>query len=265
MIRNYIKTTSKIKKEITFFLISDLHYFKPKDLKKCQFILEEIHKRKPAYLIIAGDLLDSSNIAHEHFFINFIKACALETTVLIGIGNHDITFIENKRTLYDRNKNFWKQLNKIKNVYVLDNKNFETDELCIFGITLPYSYYYEKLDVKDFLNQYLTDTNSQKLNMLLAHDPSITSKYDMTSYDIVLSGHTHNGTIPKILEKVAKNRGLISPAKKFFPEKIRGRFWIKNTDIIISGGITKLSKRSKLSFLDAFWAHELTIITLKPE
>ena len=128
MIRNYIKTTSKIKKEITFFLISDLHYFKPKDLKKCQFILEEIHKRKPAYLIIAGDLLDSSNIAHEHFFINFIKACALETTVLIGIGNHDITFIENKRTLYDRNKNFWKQLNKIKNVYVLDNKNFETDE-----------------------------------------------------------------------------------------------------------------------------------------
>ncbi len=263
MIRNYIKTTSKIKKEVTFFLISDLHYFKPKDLKKCQFILEEIHKRKPAYLMIAGDLLDSTKVVHQHFFIDFIRACALETTILIGIGNHDITFIEEKKILYDGNKNFWKQLNKIKNVYVLDNTSFETDELCIYGF--PYSYYYEKLDVKDFLNQYLIDTNPQKINILLAHDPTITSKYDMTSYDMVLSGHTHNGMIPKILEKMVKNRGFISPAKRLFPEKVRGRFQIKNTDIIISGGITKLSKRSKLGFLDIFWAHELTIITLKPE
>ena len=63
----------------------------------------------------------------------------------------------------------------------------------------------------------MIDTNPQKINILLAHDPTITSKYDMTSYDMVLSGHTHNGMIPKILEKMVKNRGFISHANRLFP------------------------------------------------
>ena len=265
MIRNYIKTTPKVKKEMTLFLISDLHYFKPKDLKKYQFILEELHKRKPDYLIIAGDLLDSSKVVEEKFFIDFIKACALETTILIGIGNHDITFIEGSKTLYDRNKELWKQLNQIKNVYVLDNTKYETEEFCVHGITLPYAYYYGNLDIKTFLNQYLKKENSQKLNILLVHDANSISSYNTDSYHMILSGHTHNGMVPKALEPIFNNHGLISPAKKWFPKNVRGRFEAKNTDIIISGGITKLSKRSHLNVLDRFWNHELTIITVKLE
>lgn len=265
MIRNYIKKNSKIKKEITFFLISDLHYFKPKDLKKYQFVLDKIHNKKPNYLIIAGDLLDSSKVIHEHFFVDFIKACALETTILIGIGNHDITYLKGRNTLYDRNKDFWRQLNKIENVFVLDNAKHETEEICIHGITLPYKYYYGNLDIKSFLNQYLNEKNSQKLNVLLIHDATSIFGYNAISYDMILSGHTHNGMIPKLLEPIAKNRGLISPTKRLFPKKVRGRFQIQNTEVIISGGITKLSKRSRLNVFDYFWKHELTIITLKPE
>lgn len=264
MIRNYIKKTSKIKKEVTCFLISDLHYFKPKDLKKYQFILEELHKIKPNYLIIAGDLLDSSKVIHETLFINFLKACSLETTILIGIGNHDITYLQGKETLYDRNKEFWKQLNKIKNVFVLDNAKYETEEICIHGITLPYNYYYGNLDINKFLNQYLEKLNSQKLNILLIHDAGSIFNYNIDSYDMILSGHTHNEMVPKLLEPIFKNRGLISPSKRLFPKKIRGRFPIGNAEAIISGGITKLSKRSQLNIFDYFWKHELTIITLKP-
>lgn len=264
MIRNYIKTSSKIKREITFFLISDLHYFKPKDMKKYQFILEEMSEKKPDYCIIAGDLLDSSKVIHENFLIDFIKACSLETTILIGIGNHDITYVHKNKVLYDRNKEFYRQLNKIENVFVLDNQKFETENLYIHGITLPYAYYYGDLDINQFLNQYIKKTTSKKLNILLLHDASSIYNFDIGAYDMVLSGHTHNGMIPKVLEKVVKNRGLISPAKKWFPKRVRGRLQIKNIDVIISGGITKLSKRSKFYFLDKFWNHEITIITVKP-
>lgn len=265
MIRNYRKTTSKVKKEMTFFLISDLHYFKPKDMKKYQFILEEINRKKPDYLFIAGDLLDSSNVIQKKFLIDFIKACALETTILIGIGNHDITYVHQKRILYDRNKEFWKQLNKIKNVYVLDNSKYQTEDICIHGITLPYHYYYGNLDIEKFLNQYLEQADTQKLNILLVHDASSVYDRKIDCYDMVLSGHTHNGMIPKLLERVTKNRGIISPAKKWFPKNVRGRLQLKTKDIIISGGITKLSKRSGLNFFDRFWQHELTIITIIPE
>lgn len=246
-------------------LISDLHYYEPKDIKKYQFILEEINAKKPDYCIIAGDLLDSSKVVHENFFINFIKACSLETTILIGVGNHDITYLKGKETLYDRNKEFWRQLNKIENVFVLDNKKYESEEVCIHGITLPYTYYYGELERGNFFNQYLDKISSQKLNILLIHDANSIYDRNTDSYDMILSGHTHNGMIPRLLEPLAKNRGLISPAKKLFPKKVRGRIQLNHTDVIISGGITKLSKRSHLHFLDKYWNHEITMITIKPK
>ena len=43
-------------------------------------------------------------------------------------------------------------------------------------------------------------------------------------YDLLLSGHTHNGMVPKILNKLLKkNQGIIAPNKKLFPEIARGK------------------------------------------
>lgn len=265
MNKNYFKVSSKIHSNKTIFFISDLHYYYPKDLKKLRFILKKIKKEVPDYLIIGGDLLDGSDATNKDLFVHFIKECALNTIVLIGIGNHDITFVEKKKAVFDQNKSFWDTLAQIKNVFVLDNTIYETDDLFIEGITLPYHYYYKTIDSKVFFNQNLSNTNSQKLKILLIHDPISIINYDVTNYDIVLAGHTHNGMVPKVLEPIMKHKGLISPDKKLFPKYVRGRFQIKNTDIIVSGGITKLSKRSKLNGFDCFWNHELTIITLKPE
>ena len=55
----------------------------------------------------------------------------------------------------------------------------------------------------------------------------------------------HNGMMPFYLDKIIKgNRGLMSPDNRLFADNTRGVKDINNTHLIISGGITKLSKTS---------------------
>ena len=81
----------------------------------------------------------------------------------------------------------------------------------------------------------------------------------LKEYDLLLSGHTHNGMVPKILSKFfKKNQGIVAPNKRLFPEIARGKLEVnilnKTITLIINGGITKLGEwsaksLSKLNFL----------------
>ena len=80
-----------------------------------------------------------------------------------------------------------------------------------------------------------------KLNVLLMHSPILigekTIKKELSKYDIVLSGHMHNGVVPPILDELFDNNiGIIAPNKKVFPKYARGI--IKKDNItVISGGV----------------------------
>lgn len=276
MNRNYCIKTAKVKKQVMIYLITDLHYQEPKDLEKYQFITEEIKKDKPDFLVIGGDLLDQAIVEEENAMINQIKEWAKETITLICIGNHDLV-LHKKQTIYHNNELFWQKLKEIQNVYVLDNENYETEELRFIGLTLPHSYYYHYKENPNYLMRYLNRSHktvyeNNKLNIILSHSSlgflnqnGKTPIYMLENIDIILSGHTHNGMVPQKLEKIMKNRGFISPFKDLFPKKIRGAFDEKNIHFIMSGGVTKLSKKSGLSMFDQFWNHELTKIIIKPE
>lgn len=275
MIRVYQVQSDKIKKEVTLFFISDLHYDHPNDLKKYHFITKEIEKNIPNFLIIGGDLLDSAKPNKGERLLELIQLWAQKTTILIILGNHDTTICTPKETYY-KNTSFWNPLKKIPNVFLLDNQIYETKEIRWIGITLPFSVYYDHQESTNSLIQYMNTyhqkiESNQKMNILLIHSllglnhPSNMLKMPyFQTIDFVLSGHTHNGCVPRLLEPIFQNRGLISPRKTLFPPFVRGTFRYQNTTFIISGGITKLSKRSKLSFLDHFWTHELTKIKIKP-
>ena len=87
-------------------------------------------------------------------------------------------------------------------------------------------------------------------------------------YDLVLSGHMHNGLILRILDKIIKNNyGLISPDKRFFAKNTRGKIKTKYYTIIITGGITKLSPSSTkiLSKLNGLYPISINKITVKGE
>jgi len=83
-------------------------------------------------------------------------------------------------------------------------------------------------------------------------------------YDLLLSGHTHNGMVPNILEKIIPdNYGIIAPNKKLFPRLARGKMekYIKNhkITIIINGGVTKLSLKSSKLLNSLNWLYDISI------
>ena len=266
MNRIYHCRSKKIKKDINIFLVSDFHYTNEKDLKNYHFIIEELEKNKPNFLFLGGDILDSATVSDEDLLLREIEKWAKETVVIIGIGNHDITIVKNKKTLYYKNESFWNKLKKIKNVVILDDDCYEEKEFRIIGITVPYSSYYKNKNITEFLEEHIKKYDNQKMNLLLIHSANFlySEKSDilLQNIDFVLSGHNHNGMVPKIFEKIMKHRGIISPSKKLLPSYVRGKFKRYNTTFIISGGMTKLSKRSGLHFLNRFWNHELTKITI---
>jgi len=62
------------------------------------------------------------------------------------------------------------------------------------------------------------------------------------------------------------NFGIIDPCKRLFPKNIRGKINLKNTTVIISSGITKLSRKSRLTKFNDIYGiniNEINVISNK--
>ena len=81
-------------------------------------------------------------------------------------------------------------------------------------------------------------------------------------FDLVLTGHTHNGLTPHF---IPGNFGFIQADHGLFAKIARNSFKCGNSEVIISGGITKLSEGTHLRFFDKFYANDLVYIYLKKD
>lgn len=273
---------SKAKKDINLIHFADIHFNKSTSTKKLDKIKEEIYKNNPDYIVISGDIIDNHEITKDKLRIKklllFLTNLANFTKVIISLGNHDIYVQEDLK--------FFKNINELKNIYVLNNDIYVDETIFISGITLPNKYYYNitKEESKEILIEHLkkhkkliTDLPTELPKVSLIHSPiKLTDKevlLHLNEYDLLLSGHTHDGMVPKILDKFFKsNTGLIAPNKKLFPEVARGKIinHVQNKDItlIINGAITKLSMHSakilnKLNFIYNIDINKITISNKK--
>lgn len=260
--------SSKAVKDITLIHLADIHFSKTFNIKKFDKIKEEIYKNNPDYVVITGDTIDNPSITKDKVRIKklllFLTDISNFTKVIISLGNHDIYMNEHYK--------FFKNLNDLKNIFVVDNDTYIDESIYISGITLPTSYYYNitKEESKDILIDHLKKNKKLITNLpkkvpkvSLIHSPILLSDKDtleiLNEYDLLLSGHTHGGMVPKILDKFFKpNQGIIAPNKKLLPDIARGKIekYIKDKKItlIITSGITKLSSHSakilnKLNFV----------------
>jgi len=259
---------NRITKDITIIHIGDIHFNKQTKDKKLDKIKETIINNNPDYVVITGDLIDTPSVTKDKPTIKrllvFLTDISNHTKVIISIGNHDVFKTDDFK--------FFKNLNELKNIYVLNNESYIDESIYISGFTLPTNYYYNlnKRESKEVLIEHLKK-HKKLINNLpvfipkvsLIHSPiKLPEKEVLTllkEYDLLLSGHTHNGMVPKILNKFFKpNTGIIAPNKRLFPEVARGKIekniFNKKMTIIITGGITKLGEKStkalsKLNFL----------------
>lgn len=223
-------------------LISDIHYSSKKDIKRLNTILDNIYKLNPDYICIPGDIIDKSEIKDSNYFINWLKKLSKITKVIISIGNHEFYINKNK---YGLNKDFFRKISSIDNLYLLDNKNIVIDKINFIGLTV-------KVENKNinFNNFYSSidkiKTHKENYNVLLCHSPEYICDLDILkdkNIDLVLCGHMHGGVVPMILRPIFKNRGLIGPNKKLFPKNAYGHLKIYKTNIIISSGLRVLPFR----------------------
>lgn len=272
-----ILSSKKLKKDITFIHIGDIHYNETTSAKKLEYIKYAIEDAHPDYIFITGDLLDRPKITKNKekikLLVSWLNSLGNIAKVFISLGNHDIILEEDYK--------FFNKLNDINNIYVLNDQSYEDENVFISGFTLPTNYYYniEKHEDENALLETLqnnfnlvTNLPKKKYKVALIHSPILLSEKKviekLKEYDLILSGHMHNGLILRILDKIIKNNyGLISPDKRFFAKNTRGKIKTKYYTIIITGGITKLSPSSTkiLSKLNGLYPISINKITVKGE
>jgi len=164
---------SKIKKDLNFVFLSDIHIGSnsPKILKKIVLL---INQQNPRFVLIGGDLIDISSFKiHDLDEMENINA-----PIYFVTGNHEY-YIEDSK----------KHLNSFKNqnIKMLDNISILEEQINIIGLS-------DNLKKDDKINKFENLFNPDYFNLLLVHQPSIWNSLKEKA-NLTLSGHTHNGQI----------------------------------------------------------------------
>ena len=157
-----------------FLFISDVH-LGTNPISHLQKILNKIKDLQYDFILIGGDLIDSSSFNLSELLI--LKK-NINKKIYFVTGNHEY-YIEN----------YHKKLNELNQfgIITLINKNININDINIIGID-------DKQSSKNQLNNYLKLKDEKLFNLLLVHKPSIWNEVRENT-DLMLSGHCHNGQI----------------------------------------------------------------------
>ena len=166
-------TSHKIKDNVSFVFISDIHLGSNSERHLLK-IINEIKKYEIDFILIGGDLIDSSSasIASLKHFIDF------KCPIYFVTGNHEYYIKNSNSIISNLNKN---------NIQHISNKSIIFNDINLIGIDDNLT---KEQQIK-LLNNNLKETN---YNLLLVHKPSIWTEVN-DNLDLMLSGHTHNGQI----------------------------------------------------------------------
>lgn len=209
--------------------ITDIHYDESINKKELEKVKDTINALKPDIIVFTGDIA-TYNLTNEE--IEEVSEVMSEMKASIGKyaikGNHDYDF--EKWELLFENCGF----TNLNDTYEVIYKD-ETTPIVISGISTNL---YGTKNIKDkiepiyeYLNSFSeSDANMPIYSILLLHEPDFIEKIDYNKFDMVLSGHSHNGQV-----RVPFIGALYTPvgSKKYYDEYYR----VDNTDLYISSGI----------------------------
>lgn len=260
-IRDITLYNKNVKNDFKVVALGDIHLSKSVDKIKITAIKKQIKEEKADYNVFLGDFVSTpkelENKEIQEQLLDLIKASALVAPTMIILGNHDfINKNKDKNNKYsiENNKAFWGKVTSINNVYLLDNKLYQDNQVLFMGYKETLKYYYNNESYEDlevFFNDFKSYPKLYKnlpkdiIKIGLIHSPEYAKleKNNMLlrDYDLLISGHNHDGCIPFGFGNFTF--GIISPKKKIFPKEARGyRVLNTGTSLLISGGITKIQE-----------------------
>ena len=165
--------SSSIKKNHQILFISDVH-LGTNNKKHLVKIIKKINKLNFDFLVIGGDLIDSSSFDFK--YLNFLNE--IDKPIYFVSGNHEYYL-----------KDYQNKINQLAsfNIKHLKNTKIHIEDINLIGIDDNQT---EKSKI-DFANK-LCDDNL--LNLVVCHKPDIWQKLNCKNH-LMLSGHTHNGQI----------------------------------------------------------------------
>lgn len=242
----------KVQQDIKVMAIGDVHISDMVSFKKIEKLKSQILDEKPDYVVFVGDLIDRvEEIKNNDSFskLNDLLKCSVSVApTFVILGNHD--YIQ-RETHNSHLEGIRKVIKDISGVILLDNDIYYDDKIWFMGYTETKEYYVKKeYDFKAFYDDFKSHdllykkVNTKLSTIALIHSPEFINdeknKSLLKDYDLIISGHTHDGCIPFGFGNF--KRGIISPKKTFFPKNVRGLRKIGNNYILITGGIVKIQK-----------------------
>ena len=172
-IKNIKLKSKKISKKYNFIFISDIHLGtnSPKHLHK---ILDKVKELKYEFILIGGDLIDSSSFNLEE--LEIFKS--INKPIYFVTGNHEYYL-----------SNFEEKISKLNkfNIRTLYNEKIKYEEINIIGID-------DKQTNDSKINIIKNLFEFSKYNLILVHKPTLWDSIQKNN-DLMLTGHTHNGQI----------------------------------------------------------------------
>lgn len=234
VIKEYTYESSKLSKDGTFLLLSDLHNknFGPDNTR----LMQAIDKQKPDVIVMAGDMYTASRTQDNSHITDFVCRLAAKYPVYCGNGNHEHKtrlYPEYYGNCYEAYRNKLKQAGAV----VLVNEKCELPDynICMYGLEIGHSYY-KKFVCPPMEASYLQKTlgrpKEQMLNFLIAHNPDFFESYADWGADLVVSGHIHGG-----LMRLPVLGGVISPRLLLFPHYDGGRFTSGKSTMLLGRGL----------------------------
>lgn len=293
--RNTIIYNAYAKKDIKISALGDIHLSENLITgKKLDKVLYQLQRQNPNYIFILGDLIDKPNVldnsTRREELTSFFKSTSSIAPTMLILGNHDYLYKENVRYYFSYNNQYRdEEIAKILNINLLNDSIYKDKYLFVMGHIQPYDYYCNSMSKRhegpaSFYNDLKT---KETLYTKLPNDlPKIALFHSgigledpkniefMKNYDIIFSGHTHNGCVPIGMDeffniKVLKNRGIIGTNKKLFKNNIRGIVDLKTENgkvipLIYNGGIIKVQECAPrfMRFVNMICPMQMDVMTI---
>lgn len=191
-----IKLTG-LKQDLKIAVLSDIHLGKNLHEDFLEGLIVKVNEQNPDVVAILGDLVDT-NPKNLESYISKLDDFKSKYGTFYVFGNHEY---------YHGINEVLKLLKDHTKMHILLNRNIELDFINIAGLG-DLAGLQKGLFAPD-LARVKADLNASKPSILLTHQPKTAVLYDLSDFDLILSGHTHGGQIFPFMFLVKLNQGFV--------------------------------------------------------
>ena len=238
IVREYQLPSSCIKgkQELTIAFLTDLHdQVTGEDGERIFHLLKE---QEPDLVLVGGDVIVGKKGCDTSKAFAFLKRLSENYPVFYASGNHEQRISEHPEIYGEIGKNYETALKELPLIR-LRNQKVQLEKkgipITVYGLE-PEEQFYDKGFRKDGmvkeLKKHFGTPDTDRLTILLAHNPRYKKEYLSWGASMTFSGHYHGGVL-----RLDQNHGLTCPQYLLFPPFCCGEFKKGKQHMIVSAGL----------------------------